>query len=1046
MQNTIKSYRQKIGEAYTKKDYNAILKLSLALIRLLPDDYQALLSIAKVYIVGAKEETAIKILERMTRLYGKKDWDIMYNLARAKFQNLLTLGDSEPARKLLKLPDLTAEKRLEIYDLLNRNYLMTGDIGLSLKYCKLCVKLCTNEMRKRSEYTNFLFSLHYLHNIKSEHLYNAHTIFNNFFLDVPVYEHKQSKRHDKIRIGYISPDFHRHAVVLFVYAMLHKYDKKYFEVFCYAKCEEDEISRQIKEFVDSWCNIKNMTDTETAKKIYEDDVDILFDLAGHTKANSLAVLARKPAPIQFCGIGYFNTTGLRAVDNFLTDEFCDEPGKNDKYFTEKLIYLPHSHFCYTAVDIPWKPQQAPCLKNKYITFGSMNFFTKINSTVAATWQKILVQIPNARLLLKDRTATTPVALEKIKTRWKKAGLDISRVDFEPWTADYLRDYYKIDIALDTFPYPGGATTCDALYMGIPVITLAGERHGSRFGFSLLSNIGSMDDCIAFSLEDYVKKAVLLARNRRRINFFHMFLREHMELSPLMNSHLYMQNLEQKYFSLWRKYTAEKIKCPLEDKMRYAEIYFQSAQYEEELTVLQEVIDQTADKSRLYKEMANCCIKLGRAKKAAEYYLRACGGAADTLKRAAAYSAYLLALLYYEKNNEKIKKEHEDYQQFFYDLKQFNPCVNRSGKIRIAYISADFRKHVMYYFYQPMLTAYDKKRFEVICYCLNDEDDSTLFLKKHVDEWHNVKNQSHETIAGDIYNRKIDILFDLTGHTLGNALPVLAYKPAPVQISGIGYVGPIGLNTVDYYLTDIYNTSVDEYAGHYEKPLKLLRHSLFCYERNSNLPYLSEAPCRKAEIITFCSFNSYVKITDDILLLWNKILTQVAGAVIILKNQSFVSMDVRKACRKRMKKLGIQEKRFYLEAADSVYMHRYLDMDIALDTFPYNGGATTCDALYMGVPVVSLCGQTRISRMGHSILSNINMDELVARNTEEYVNKATALAGDKTLLDSMHKNLRHVMEISPLMDEKGYINELENRYVKMINESREDTLRAHRNAE
>ncbi|TCS79629.1 hypothetical protein [Pectinatus cerevisiiphilus] len=1032
MQNKIILYRQKLGEAYKKNDFQTILKHSLAIIHLLPNDYQALLNIAKVYIVGGKEGTAIKVLTKLIKLYGEKDWDIMYNLARAKFQDLKTLGDTKPVQRLLKLPNLTVEKKLAIYDLLNRHYLMTGDVGLNLKYCKLCIKLCPDKDRKCNEYTNFLFNLHYLHNIKPEHLYKNHMAFNNFFSTLSTYKHRKDAQKGKIRIGYISPDFHRHAVVLFVYAMLHKYDTKYFEVFCYAKCEEDQISEQIKGFVDQWCNIKDMTTIETAKKIYEDKIDILFDLAGHTKANSLAVLAHKPAPIQLCGIGYFDTTGLKTVDYFLTDEFCDNPGKNDKYFTENLLYLPYSHFCYTAVDIPWKPQPAPCLTNKYITFGSMNFFTKINSVVARTWQNILDQVPNARLLLKDRTVTTPIALEKIKNRWQKAGLDISRIDFEPWTADYLKDYYKIDIALDTFPYPGGATTCDALYMGVPVITLMGKRHGARFGFSLLSNVGSMDDCIAFSLEDYVAKATLLARNKRRINFFHMFLREHMELSPLMNGYLYMQTLERKYFSIWEKYSNKKIEHSFEENWHYAKIYFQTCQYEKELTILQEIINYAPDKNKLYKEMANCCIKLGWPQQASHYYLQAVCSTEDFAKQVSAYSSYLLSLLYYEKSNKKLIKEHEDYQQFFSKIKRFKPLPNKSTKIRIAYISADFRKHVMYYFYQSLLTAYDKNRFEVICYCLNPKDDKTALLKEHVDEWYNVQNQSYEKIAKSIYENKIDILFDMSGHTVNNALPILAYRPASVQISGLGYLGPIGLSTVDYYLTDKYSYAPSKCSTEQIQPLKLKHHSQFCYKRNNVPPIFSKAPCRQAGIITFASFNSYIKITDEMLIVWNSILTQVPNSIIILKNQSFISLDVRKTCRKRLRKLGLQEKRFYLEAADSIYMQRYLDIDIALDTFPYNGGGTTCDALYMGVPVISLYGETQISRMGRSILTTINLPELAVDNPQEYINKAISLAMNKVLLDKLHENLYKMIKASPLMDEKGYINELENIYSHLIN--------------
>ncbi|MBB5336839.1 hypothetical protein [Pectinatus brassicae] len=1026
--NNIKIYRKNLNEASQKADFKEILTISLKILEILPNDYQALLSIAKVYITSAKEKTALKIFKRLIALYGDKDWDIMYYLARAQYQMTETMGDVEPVKKLLQIPKLTKYQKEQTYDLFKRHYILTGDTGLALKYNKRCIEYSTDIDKKHDEYTNYLFNLHYLHNIKAEHLYKEHKKFNNLFSDIPQYEHKMERtgKKKKIRIGYISPDFHKHAVVLFVYHMLNKYDEKYFEVYCYAKCDEDDISRQIKSYVDKWTNILGMSDKNTADCIYNDKIDILFDLAGHTKGNSLAVMARKPAPIQICGIGYFNTTGLKAMDYFLTDVFCDEPGKNDKYFTEQLLYMPHSHFGYTAVDMSWKPKDAACLKNNYITFGSMNFFTKVNSQVIKVWQSILDKVPKSRLLLKDRTVMTPVVLAKIKKRWQKAGLDLNRVDFEIATPDYFKSYYKIDIALDTFPYPGGATTCDALYMGVPVITLKGQRHGARFGYSLLKNIGSIDDCIAYSLEDYVNKAVRLANNYQRINYLHLTLREKMQLSPIMNGYLYMQNLEKKYIEIWEKYTGIEFKINREDKIRSAEIYRQSMQHKQEINILK----QLNNDKKFYSNMAEGYTGLGDTKKAAKYYLLASNSVNDIDEKRKNYSAYLFKLLFYKNDILKIVATHKAYQQFFTDVKKMPVKKSNNDKIRIAYISSDFRQNVMFSFYQAMFNKYDKGKFEVTCYCLNKEDVFTEQIKNKVDSWKNLFKVDILRAAKIINNDNNDILFDLSSHTAKNILSILAYKPVGIQISGLGYMGPIGLDAIDYYLSDRYICPNENEKYLPEKQIKM-KQSVFCYTAKPDLPESIGAPCEKNNYITFGSFNNINKITDEVLQTWNKILQAVPNSILVLKDHSFISLDTRIEFQKRLENLMIDQQRIYLECADSFYMQRYLEMDIALDTFPYNGGGTTCDALYMGVPVISLVGNNYVSRMGNSILNNLNLGELIAENITEYVQKAINLVNDVELVNLLHKNLRIIMQRSPLMNEKKYIQELEEKYIQIL---------------
>ena len=284
-----------------------------------------------------------------------------------------------------------------------------------------------------------------------------------------------------------------------------------------------------------------------------------------------AVLGYKTAPIQISGIGYFATTGLQTVDYFLSDKYlaagCARiTGENNQIidenlqatdlassesFTEKLLVLPHSHFCYVPIKEMPPVRQAPCMSKGYITFGSFNNLIKVNDVVLETWGTILQQVPESRLLLKCASLDDADIRELFRQKLLSLGLSEERFQLRGFSADYLPEYYEMDIALDTFPYPGGGTTCDALYMGVPVVTLGDGSHGGNFGISLLKNIG-LDFACSYSVEEYIQKALLLAQDRELLNALHLGLRNMMENSPIMNEQQYMQELEQGYKRIWQE--------------------------------------------------------------------------------------------------------------------------------------------------------------------------------------------------------------------------------------------------------------------------------------------------------------------------------------------------------------------------------------------------------------------------------------------------------------------------------------------------------------
>lgn len=351
------------------------------------------------------------------------------------------------------------------------------------------------------------------------------------------------------------------------------------------------------------------------------------------------------------------------------------------------------------------------------------------------------------------------------------------------------------------------------------------------------------------------------------------------------------------------------------------------------------------------------------------------------------------------------------------------------KIHIAYISPDFRSHVMYDFYYAIFKYYDRSRFYITCIYLNKtEDDCTKAVQELVDDFRFCHRMSHPKIAAMLKAMKIDIAVDLAGYTTDTGLFLFRYRLAPVQISGLGWMESTGLEETDYLITD---RLIDPPEQSYimEKPLYLP--TCFCYLKQKELPESKGAPCRKNGYITFGSFNRVNKYTDPMLTAWREILNRLPNAKLLLKTVAFASEKMKFFIKHRLENIGIDTERVIMEAPSKDYMERYLDVDIALDTYPYCGGGTTCDALYMGVPVISLYGQRRSSKFGLSILTAAGLGELATDSPDRYVDLAVNLANDWDTLDVLHKNLRTMMQKSTLMDGKGYAAALEMQYLKMV---------------
>ncbi|HMD55753.1 MAG TPA: tetratricopeptide repeat protein, partial [Phycisphaerae bacterium] len=402
----------------------------------------------------------------------------------------------------------------------------------------------------------------------------------------------------------------------------------------------------------------------------------------------------------------------------------------------------------------------------------------------------------------------------------------------------------------------------------------------------------------------------------------------------------------------------------------------------------------------------------------------------------AHNNYVYALYFHpDYNAEKIYEAHQYWSQIHAQpLKKYvqHHENNRDPdrKIRIGYVSGDFRRHVVGRNLLPLLREHDHSGFEIICYSNSfHADEVTEQLQRHADLWRNIANLPDQRTAEMIRDDRIDILVDLSLHTSGNRLLVFARKPAPIQVSYLGYPGSTGLPTMDYRFSDPYLDSPETDLNVYSEQTVHLAETYWCYRPADTAPKPIPPPVLSAGYITFGCLNNFAKVSNAALKMW----AELPGAV---ENSRFVihspAGSHRDAVREVFIRKGIASDRVAFVGKQSWrdYINTYNRIDVTMDPFPYNGGITTCDSLFMGVPVVSLSGKTAVGRAGKSILTNVGLPELVAKTPEAYMDIAIKLAGDLPRLAELRKTLRERMENSPLMDAKRFARNVEAAYREM----------------
>lgn len=425
--------------------------------------------------------------------------------------------------------------------------------GVLLSQCRIeeALELYRHAPRDAELMSAELFALNASETVSEDELFARHAEFGrNLEQAIPARFQFAATRNPskRLRIGYVSGDFSYHVVTLFLLPVLERRDRQAFEVFCYSSAERvDQYTRQLAKASDAWRPCAGMSDTQLADTIYADGIDILVDLAGHSGEPQLRVFAQKPAPVQATWLGYLNTTGMTRIDYRISDAQADPAGLTDARHTEKLARLPHSQWCYRPFMRAAVVTSPPCAKNGHITFGSFNQVLKLSQASRRLWAQILSRVPGSRLVI---LGVPPGRAQDDLLR------DLPKAKLVPYVSlqDYFAWYNQVDIALDTTPYSGGTTTCDALWMGVPVLTAPGERSSSRSAASILTTAG-LTEWIASSPQDYVRRAVDFS-NRELLANLRATLRPRLQASPLMDEGGFTRNLEDAYRRMWRQYCAQ----------------------------------------------------------------------------------------------------------------------------------------------------------------------------------------------------------------------------------------------------------------------------------------------------------------------------------------------------------------------------------------------------------------------------------------------------------------------------------------------------------
>lgn len=472
-----------------------------------------------------------------------------------KDKALFATGSLETALQIANMFKARSQSAAEAYCEIATFFVNSGHPELAQKYHLASLKLAMSP----GTYSLYLQCLMLSPTCNEKKMFEAAAQYQKLFLNhiTPYTNHNNEKNSNRrLNIGYICHFFHNcvSKSLLIPYLAAHNRDRV--KVFCYSDGDPNEVPDYIKQTPEVWRDTKELDDEALSNLIREDKIDILLELNGHIVVNRYLCIARKPAPIQISFYNIAATTGISAIDYVLVGDEMSL-AKVDSYYTESVYYFKGvcgvAQFSDSFPDVAKEP---PCFSNQYITFGSFGGAQKVNKEVVKLWCKVLKAVPHSRFYMKAGVLTFDAYIKSYQLLFEAEGIDLNRITFEGFSAHHemLECYAKVDIALDTFPHGAGTTTMEATWMGVPVLSLYGDRHCMQHGKAILGSVGHLE-LIAYSEEEFVKKAVELAADPNRLRKYRQQLRADFKKSPRADVRSFANTLEDAYFDIWQKYCA-----------------------------------------------------------------------------------------------------------------------------------------------------------------------------------------------------------------------------------------------------------------------------------------------------------------------------------------------------------------------------------------------------------------------------------------------------------------------------------------------------------
>lgn len=516
-------------------------------VRLTPKHDAAWLNLGVACLEGGVRDEAIAAFQRALKLEPQRPE--AHNILG---HTLLAAGRSGEAEAALNEALRQRPRFAPAHDNLGRLCRAAGRLPEAVAHYQAALAAQPNP----NTHSNLLFALNFLPDLTPDVIFAEHRRWHALYAaaltQTAPLPAPRSTAGRRLRVGYLSPDFNHHAVAYFIEPVLAAHDRARVEIFCYANVPApDRFTARLRGLAEHWRDLARLDDEAAAALIRADDLDLLVDLAGHSAGHRLLVLARRPAPIQATWIGYPNTTGLDALDYRITDAASDPLGKTEAFHSEKLVRLPTTFSCYRPDDDAPAVNELPATVPGAVTFGCFNQLAKVTPAVIALWARLLTELPAARLFLKSRGLGDPALAARVRSLFAAVGVAPERLTLngdELSVRDHLNLYHGIDLALDPFPYNGTTTTCEALWMGVPVVTLAGSTHVARVGVSLLTHTG-LPEWIATTPDDYLSVAAAAARDLPRLAELRRSLRERLRTSPLCDAIAFTRGLEAAYTTI-----------------------------------------------------------------------------------------------------------------------------------------------------------------------------------------------------------------------------------------------------------------------------------------------------------------------------------------------------------------------------------------------------------------------------------------------------------------------------------------------------------------